>query len=133
MKLICGIFFALSFITLGSHGKLSPLSESYHILQISADEAVEQGIEYQIRFISGIIKDRTEAYIQKEAESCGAKINANVTVTGDNPPVPYAVTLRGNFDASSEIYLSKIIAQDLGIPKEQQTWIRQDIHNSNSS
>ena len=133
LRLVGSIFFAC--ILLGPLislriPELNKLGSSY---LTEAEEAAAQGENIRIRSLATIIRQETEAYILKEARAIGADVDVQVELDNGNPPSPVAVTLRGSFDASSETQLGALLADELGIPKEHQTWIRQQPHSSGNS
>ncbi len=133
IRLVCSIFFASVLIRpllSLSIPELSQLGSSY---QTQAEAAAAQGENIRIRSIASIIRQECEAYILKEARAIGADVDVLVELNNGNPPVPVAVTLRGSFDASSEEQLGKLLADEVGIPKEHQTWIRQQSRSSGNS
>lgn len=70
------------------------------------------------KLLRTIIQEKTEAYISDKADELGVSCVPSVKVEGDQPPCPVAVTLTGAYSEE----LSDCIAQDLGIPREKQTW-----------
>ncbi len=85
---------------------------------VSAD-----GQELAREAMGDIIKSRTEAYILDKAGLYHAQITAEVRVSGEEVPVPASVTIRGNISPYAREALERLIATDLGIPKEGQQWI----------
>ncbi|QNL45532.1 stage III sporulation protein AF [Oscillibacter hominis] len=65
-----------------------------------------------------IIQEKTEAYISDKADELGVRCTPSVKVEGDDPPCPTELTLSG--ETSEE--LAGYIEQELGIPREKQTW-----------
>lgn len=131
MKLACSVFLAFVFLKPLVNGSLPELIQNNSYL-ISAEEAAAQGESIRIRSLASIIKQEAEAYVLKEAKSVGADITVQIALDYGNPPTPNAATIYGSFDASSETHLSRILSEELGIPKEHQTWIRQDSYASNN-
>lgn len=101
--------------------------------QLQAEEAAAQGEEVRIRSLSAIIREECEAYILKEARAIGADVEVQIELDTSYPPAPSAVTLRGCFDADAETHLSSLLTDELGIPKERQTWIRLQSHSTDNS
>ncbi|MGM9603586.1 MAG: hypothetical protein ACI3XG_00800 [Faecousia sp.] len=133
LRLVCSIFFAcilLRPLLSLRFPELTQLGDSY---LTQAEEAAAQGENIRIRSLRAIIRQETEAYILKEARAIGADVDVQVELDNGDPPAPVAVTLRGSFDASSETQLGGLLADELGIPKEHQTWIRQQPHSSGNS
>ena len=133
IRLVCSIFFACVLIRpllSLSIPELSQLGSSY---QTQAEAAAAQGENIRIRSIASIIRQECEAYILKEARAIGAEVEVEFELDTAYPPAPSAVTVRGVFDADIEATLSRLLADELGIPKEHQTWIRQQPHFSGNS
>ena len=124
MRLVCSLFVTVALLEPLVHLRLPNLEQMGNQFLTDAKDAVLQGENFRVRSVAGIIKDEAESYIQKEARAIGAELTLD---TGD-PPAPESVILRGSFDASSEWEISSILTQQLGIPKENQTWIRQEPH-----
>lgn len=133
IRLACSIYFA--FVLTGPilSARLPAVSQWEDIYLPQAQEAAAQGEEIRIRSMAAIIRQECEAYILKEAKAMGADVEVEIELDNGYPPAPAAVTLRGAFDASAETRLGRLLADELGIPKEHQTWIRQQSHSSGSS
>lgn len=97
------------------------------------EQASERGEEIYIQSLYEIIRRECEAYILKEAEALGAELEVLVELDSGNPPKPCSVTLRGSFDGAQEERLSRLLADEFGIPKEHQTWIRTPSGNSSEN
>ena len=64
-----------------------------------------------------------EAYILEKANGLGMDIHPEITLSNDNPPVPYAVTIEGMCTPFARKQLSVYLHQNLGLSEEYQTWI----------
>ncbi len=95
---------------------------SFGIEQDAAD-AVQQGRQETQNAMAEIIKEKTAAYILKKAQSLGAEISVEVAVTDEAIPMPERILIRGNAAPYARQQLQVLIAQDLGISKENQIWI----------
>lgn len=71
--------------------------------------------------MADIIKEETEAYILDKAADLHANLHVEVTVGEDS--LPMAVTLSGEASPYARRQIQAIIANDLGISKENQKWI----------
>ena len=68
------------------------------------------------------IASEISAYIEDKAESLGARVRAAVSIGRRNgAPVPERVTLYGAYNET----LAELIASELGVAKEKQTWIEE--------
>ena len=68
------------------------------------------------------IKKTTETYIEEKALELGATVQAEVVLTQEEYPVPYAVTIVGTVNISQQEELSLYMSRDLGIDFQQQEW-----------
>ena len=128
MRLVCSLFVTVALLEPLVHLRLPNLEQMGNQFLTDAKDAVLQRENFRVRSVAGIIKDEAESYIQKEARAIGAELTVQITLDTGDPPAPESVILRGSFDASSEWEISSILTQQLGIPKENQTWIRQEPH-----
>ena len=75
------------------------------------------------RLLSSLISGQAEAYILDKAGKQSLIVDAEVeTRVEDYYPVPWSVRIRGSPTTEQRAELSRIIAEDLGIPEERQTW-----------
>lgn len=133
IRLLCSVFLAVTVVYPLIRYRFPGWNADMSIFQPGDEDAVAQGEKIYFQSIASIIRTETEAYILKEAKSIGADLTVVVELDAGNPPAPESVTIRGNFEASVETTLSQLIADELGIPKEHQTWIRQQPHSYDSS
>ena len=133
IRLLCSVFLAVTVVYPLIRYRFPGWNADMSIFQPGGEDAVAQGEKIYFQSIASIIRTETEAYILKEAKSIGADLTVAVELDAGNPPAPESVTIRGNFEASVETTLSQLIADELGIPKEHQTWIRQQPHSYDSS
>ena len=133
LRLVCGIFFSVVLLRPLMQVSLPEWEAFSGALSQQAEQAALEGENIRIRSLSSVIREECEAYILKEAERIGAEVEVTVELDTGYPPAPTAITLRGSFDASSEGALSSLLAEEIGIPKERQTWIRQPKPSSGES
>ncbi|MBE7003798.1 MAG: stage III sporulation protein AF [Ruminococcaceae bacterium] len=80
---------------------------------------LELGRESERALADGIAEE-LGAYIEDKADSLGAEVSAEVTVTSrGGAPAPERVTLHGAYNGA----LAEWIAAELGITEERQIWI----------
>lgn len=133
IRLVCSIFLAALLLRPLLSIRFPETARFADTYLSQARSAAAQGENIRAHSLASIIRQETEAYILKEARAIGADVEVQVELDSGNPPAPMAVTLRGTFDASSETRLSGLLEEELGIPKEHQTWIRQQPHSSADS
>lgn len=123
VRLVAGLVMAVTVISplVTLHpGGLPDLPD--HLLA-SAQAAAETGEEMSRTQEKVIIKDALEAYILDKASSYGADLSAEFYWSAEDPLFPESVILHGTVSPYAKIQLQQIIARDLGIAKENQTWI----------
>ena len=123
VRLLCGMLLAVSVIRpltgvdLGEWMALSfPSPEE-------AEAAAAMGESMAARSRGEIIKEETEAYILDKAAALKANLTVEVTVSGSGTPVPTAAKYRGEVPADVRQQLETIVQTELGIARENQTWI----------
>lgn len=122
IQLICGIFLIFVLIMPWTKVEMSDFADYLDNLSIHANAAVQTGENMAYDEISQIIKAKTEAYILDKANSFGAELAVEVRVDSSELPVPVAVKLTGSISPYGRKKLENIIAEDIGIPLEEQTW-----------
>lgn len=133
VRLVCSIFLTIAVINpILSFSSLS-ISDFLESSWSDTGTVTEIGKASYADSIQRIIQEETEAYILKEAKALGADIRVQIGMNNDSPPVPSSITILGSFDGAAEERLSTILAQEFHIPKEQQTWIRQEQNKSGNS
>lgn len=133
LRLVCSIFMAYTLVSPLIRLRFPGWEVRNNCYWADAKSAAARGENLHALSIAAIIRQETEAYILKEAKSIGANLEVKVELSTGDPPVPAAVTLQGDFDASVEVQLGRLLADELGIPKEHQTWIRQSPPSSDNS
>lgn len=123
VKLLCGIFLCFTVIRPVAGIELREFDFFTEEIMSRGDAAVEEGEDYADSALRRHIIEQTSAYILDKAKSFGAEPGVLVELSMDDPPVPYAVTMEGAFSPYVKSKLTQIIAAELDIPKERQTWI----------
>lgn len=86
-----------------------------------AEDAAAMGENLARDSMADIIKEETEAYILDKAADLHANLRVEVTIGEDN--LPAAVTISGEASPYARRQIQAMIANDLGISKENQKWI----------
>lgn len=68
------------------------------------------------------IKESTECYIEEYAKELGAYVQAEVTLSEDEYPVPAAVKIVGSLNEEQLEALYAYVTDSLGIAQENQEW-----------
>ncbi|MBQ8359115.1 MAG: hypothetical protein IJX37_04265 [Oscillospiraceae bacterium] len=122
VKLMTGIFMVFTLVSPWVKLQIGDLSGLIGDISASADIAVESGQTDARAALETIIKSKTEAYILDKAKSFGAELTVEVRVDGSELPVPCAVRVSGSISPYGKKQLGSIIADELGIALEDQTW-----------
>ncbi len=125
IRLISGLYLALTLISPLVNIRLNDYADYFNSFSEDAEIAVAFGETAAMDELRSIIKAKTEAYILDKAVSMDTVLNVEVTLNNENPPIPCGVTLTGSVSPYSKEVLSRFIANDLGIAKEDQVWIWQ--------
>ena len=123
LKLVCGLVLTFAIVNPVlkiTGGNLEDLGIDYGT---QASQAAEEGKQQALKSIRQIIKEETEAYILDKAHDLSLELQVTVTLDDQPLPKPAAVTLRGTVPPYGKSQLTRIISQELGIAKENQTWI----------
>lgn len=123
LQLLSGVFLALTVVSPWLN--LSDLDLSTYIgaLQNESIVAVSLGESMAEKSTGEIIKDKTTAYILDKANSMDLDVEVEVTLDGSDPPQPCAVSIKGSASPYSKEILKEYIESNLGISKENQSWI----------
>ena len=78
--------------------------------------------ENRYSVLSEHIKQTTETYIENKAAELGAAIQAEVTLTNDEYPVPNKVRIIGTLTAEQISSMAAYLTDSLGIAPEHQEW-----------
>ena len=68
------------------------------------------------------VKQSSETYIEKQAKSLGGTLQAQVTLSDEDYPVPVSVVLIGSMKPEDAKAVSEYIETALGIPADRQEW-----------
>ena len=95
LRLLCGA--VLTTVVLGPLMGIDniPLSDFLEQWEVDAAYYTDQGEQMTQDALAESIKGQTEAYILDKADALGAAIQAEVTLSQSDPPVPVSVTLTG--------------------------------------
>ena len=92
-------------------------------------QAVAVGEEYRADQLAQSIKAETEAYILDKAGELGMRISAEVSCCDADTPAPKSCIIKGTYTDPQKQAMEQILFLDLGIAKEDQTWIGEEEKN----
>lgn len=121
-RVLLGVF--LTVTVLLPLGKLDASMFERWELDFSADAqaAIDEGKSEAQNRLADIIKEQTRAYILHRAELLGADVAVSVEVSDEALPQPVSVRIRGTLSTQQKQNLRTILAEELGIAKENQQW-----------
>lgn len=123
VKLIAGSFLTFTVIRPVSQIRLGDITDITSQYSLEAQAAASEGESMTRLALCDGIKAQSEAYILDKAEELGIRVTVQISLSEDDIPVPVSIQLAGNASPYAKGRLTSIITEDLGIPKEDQTWI----------
>lgn len=122
-KCIFGLYLATAIVSPLNNIDLS--SDFDHIFAIPdlGEAAVSHGEESAHTALSQCIIEKSEAYILEKAAELDVSIEASVCLSSETIPVPESVVISGKIENHKKIKLETILITQLGIAKENITWI----------
>ena len=94
----------------------------YFDMEEQISEIQEKGESEREKAVSQIIKEKTTAYIVKQAQSFHANISVDVILSDNSMPVPEYVRISGEVAPYAKQQLINIIERELGVARENQLW-----------
>ena len=125
VRLMASVFMVATILSPLVRLELTDLDGLLEGISADASAAAAAGENGARESMAQIIKSETEAYILDKAESYGAQLAVEVTLTDSGIPTPVSVTLRGQFSPYARQQLTRLIEEGLEIGQEEQTWIAQ--------
>lgn len=122
-RLVCGIFLALSVISPWLQIRLDSIGELASDIWFDGQQISQTGENLAADAIRAYIKEETQAYILDKADSMGVSLDVEVTVSGEDIPIPVGVKITGSVSPYCRSILSECIREELGIGTEAQLWM----------
>lgn len=122
IHLVFGIFLSIAVIRPFTNIDISCISEFPSLFSDIAQPPVADGENMAELAVADIIKEETEAYILDKAAELNADIQAEIILSDDDPPVPFAAKLYGKTTPYVRRQLQIFLQSELGISKENQQW-----------
>lgn len=120
VELVTGLMLTLAVIGPVTNLELPKWDELTTEFLAEGSAAAAYGADLADTAQSSIIKQQMEAYILEKAEELNLPITVEVSL--DAQGLPVGVICSGVAPSGSKAALSRIIAEDLGIPEEAQKW-----------
>lgn len=123
VKLLSGI--VLTSVVIQPLGELVISDLDFFLQNVEADayEAVSAGSDTARDALAERIRDRTEAYILDKAAELDLALTIEVILSQGDLPVPSGVILTGPASPYAKNTMQTWISDELGIPREEQTWM----------
>lgn len=96
------------------------LEEAGDELQIERDDFAQDAQ----KALEEHIKITAEEYIEGKAKELGATVQARVTLSQEEYPVPKSAIIIGSLTAQQQLVLSNYMNREMGIAMEEQVWQR---------
>ncbi len=119
---VCGVYMVFVMIAPLKNFDFSIYTDYFSGLNEKVQEAVSDGKDAANDSLAEIIIEETEAYILDKAASMGADISVEIKLDTGSPPVPSRITIKGAVSPYVKRMLTQYIINQLGIPKEAQSW-----------
>ena len=123
IKTVSGL--VLSVVLLSPLGNLSISSYTSYFDAVDNDakEAVAYGEDIYRDNLRAIISERCETYILDKADQLGAVISVSIRCDSADIPIPVYAEISGSVSPYIRKTLQNMIADDIGIPEENQLWM----------
>ena len=94
---------------------------------VSPESYIALGRQAAFKVQEQCIKEASESYISDKAEAMGVSVTAEISLN-DNME-PYRAQLHAQDGAEQQKILEQVLEEDLGITKENQVWIWNQVKN----
>ena len=122
-RFVCGLLMVFTVISPIMDIELQGVFTFTDTLFQSGEIVAQDGQDISEIAMRTIIKRETEAYILDKAASLGVELEVDVLLEDTYPMAPKTVRLSGSISPYVRNRLQNIIAEELGISKENQIWI----------
>lgn len=123
VKTLCRIFVTLAVLHPVLDLQMPDIND--FLVDQSADysQAAQQGIYDASQAQCAVIQQQSEAYVYDKAAQLDCQIQVSITLSTEAPYQPVRAQLTGTVSPYAKSVLTEVLANDLGIPKEEQQWI----------
>ena len=129
IHMICGIVTAISICYPLTKVDLEKYVRFPDADWLQAEDYISSGVNAASLEQEKRIKDSCQTYILDKARGLDTEIKIEITLNEEG--LPYRAEIQGEAEAKVQKELQRILETDLGISKENQTWIRNQ-ESSNS-
>ena len=122
LKMLTGLFLTITVISPIVKLEFGEITDYIDDLSMDGQAAAQAG-EWMARKEAGaLIEEQLEAYILDKANSLKLDMKVDIILNEAGDLRPSQVLLKGAISPYAKQVLSRYIANDLGIPEEQQKW-----------
>ena len=122
LRMICGIFMALTLLSPISAIKINKIDPVVDVIWSEAENAASEGENIAQDAMAQLIKNRCEAYILDKAADLGVSLDVRVSLTSQQLPVPQRVVLTGAVSPYQKSVITEYLKEQLGIDGEEIQW-----------
>ena len=122
VRLIGGLFLTFTVIAPVIDFDLASILEQSWAYTSHAEDIAAAGQTIAAEQRSQRIKEQCETYIIDKAMSYQTQLDADITLTNDEMPLPSAVLLKGNISPYVKSIIATWIQDEMGIPEDHQIW-----------
>lgn len=123
IRLIGGLFLAFAIASPVAKLDFSNVDRFFEEFSLEGEYHAGTGEAEADNAYRSIIKSEAEAYILDKADAMQAQIQAEVTLSDGDVPIPVSVRLSGDVSPYAKAQLEAMLEEELGISKENQKWI----------
>ena len=120
IRMICGVFMTITVLGPLCDFSFPDLFDIIPDFQEDAAQAAAWGEDFSAQLQKEHILQSLQAYIQDKASELDVTITAQFNL--DRQGIPNSVRIHGNITGQKKEALSQLIANELGIAKENQQW-----------
>lgn len=122
VKMLCGIFMAVTVISPIAQLQLQDINVNLDQLTQEADLITQNGVSDSQQEQEAVIKQQLETYIIDKARKLETEIQVDLTLTQDELHLPQDIRIRGAVSPHNKAIIRQWINDELGIPEENQQW-----------
>ena len=122
IKMISGVVLTIVLISPLNGFQVNSILTYFDAINWETQDVVSYGEDFYVKNLSAIISEKCESYILDKAEQLGVTIAVSVACDSSENPTPNSVQISGNISPYAQNMLKRVIANDIGIPEENQLW-----------
>lgn len=121
-KLVSGLVLALCVLSPLVKLSFDGVLDRWETLFIDGQAAAAAGTAYADENLRERISSQTQAYILDKAQALGLELEVEILLSDGDIPTPAGAVLTGNTSPYAKNVIQTLLTDELGIPREAQTW-----------